>query len=203
LLLLRILVFFAGAILVGLLVNKLFNFGFSRLGNKGRFTVFAVSYCFLMAFLAEEFGLADITGAFLAGIALCNTRGVEFIETKTHELSYVFFTPIFLANIGIQTSFEGVTRDVALFTGVLVLVAIASKVIGCGLGAKICKYTNRESLQIGIGMVARGEVSFIVVAKGMAIGYVSSLLFPTIIVVVMVTVLITPLLLKVAYAEKA
>ena len=110
---------------------------------------------------------------------------------------------MFLANIGIQTSFDGMTGTMILFTVFLVIVAVLSKIIGCGLGAKICRFTNRESTQIGVGMVARGEVSFIVAAKGIAAGYISAILFPSIIVVVLVTVLITPLLLKAAFAENA
>jgi len=109
---------------------------------------------------------------------------------------------VFLANIGIHASFDGVTGSVILFTALLVLVAIISKVVGCGLGAKICKYTNRESMQIGVGMIARGEVSFIVAAKGIAVGYISVMLFPSIIVVVLVTVLITPLLLNVVFKDE-
>jgi Kef-type K+ transport system membrane component KefB len=152
-----------------------------------------------MAYLAEIFGLADITGAYIAGIAFCSTRCHEYLETKTHELSCIFFTPIFLANIGIHTSFDGMTGNLILFTVFLVLAAIFSKLIGCGLGAKLCKFSNRESIQIGTGMIARGEVSFIVAAKGIAVGYISSALFPSVIVVVLVTVLITPLLLKAAF----
>ena len=201
--LLRIAAFFAFAIVAGLFVNKLFNYMYSTFGEKRRLTIFAIAYCFLMAYLAEFFGLADITGAYLAGIAFCSTRCVESLETKTQGLSYMFFTPVFLANIGIHTSFEGMTGSMVLFTVLLVLVAIASKVVGCGLGAKICKFNNKESAQIGVGMIARGEVSFIVATKGIAAGYISSLLFPSIIVVVLVTVLITPLLLKVAFSGEA
>jgi len=156
-----------------------------------------------MAFLAELFGLADITGAYIAGIAFCSTRCVESLETKTHGLSYMFFTPIFLANIGIHTSFEGMTGNLVLFTALLVVVAIISKLVGCGLGAKISKFTNRESLQVGVGMIARGEVSFIVATKGIIVGYISSMLFPSVIVVVLVTVLVTPLLLKAAFSGKS
>jgi len=200
--LLKIAAFFAFAIGTGLCINKFFNYSYGRLGEKRRFTVFAIAYCFLMAYLAELFGLADITGAYIAGVAFCSTRCAEYLETKTHVLSYAFFTPVFLANIGIHTSFDGMTNKLLLFTTLLVAAAILSKFIGCGLGAKICKYSNRESVQIGVGMVARGEVSFIVAAKGMAVGYISVLLFPSIIVVVLVTVLITPLLLKAAFSEK-
>jgi len=201
-LLLRIAAFFLLAVATGVCVNKFFNFMYGKWGSKGRFSIFAVAYCFLMAFLAEQFGLADITGAYIAGIAFCNTRCIESLEAKTHTLSYMFFTPLFLANIGLQTSFDGLTSTTILFTIMLTVVAIISKLVGCGIGAKICKFTGRESLQVGAGMIARGEVSFIVVSKGILAGYISSLLFPSVIVVVLVTVLIAPLLLKVVYTDK-
>jgi len=201
--LLRIAAFFVFATVAGLCVNKLFNWSYNKFGEKRRFALFAIAYCFLMAYLAEFFGLADITGAYLAGIAFCNTRCVESLESQTHGLSYMFFTPVFLANIGIHTSLVGMTGNLILFTALLVVVAVLTKVIGCGLGAKICKFTNRESMQIGVGMVARGEVSFIVASKGIAVGYISSLLFPSVIVVVLITVLITPLLLKAAFTGEA
>ena len=200
--LVKIAAFFVFAIISGILVNKLFNFVYDKLGISRRLSIFAIAYCFIMAYLAEQFGLADITGAYIAGIAFCNTRCVEYLETKTHTLSQLFFTPIFLANIGIHTSFDGMTGSLVIFTALFVFVAILTKFAGCGLGAKICKYSNQESLQIATGMVARGEVSFIVASKGIAAAYISSLLYPSIIVVVLVTVLITPVLLKFLFASK-
>jgi len=199
---LKIIAFFVFAIGAGILVNKLFNWAYSRKGEKRRFTVFAIAYCFLMAYLAEVFGLADITGAYIAGVAFCSTRCVEYLETKTHQLSYMLFTPVFLANIGINTSFDGMTSSLIIFTLLLVLVSILSKMIGCGLGAKICRFTNRECLQVGFGMIPRGEVSFIVASKGIALGYLSSIMYPSIIVVVLITVLIMPLLLNAAYPKQ-
>lgn len=197
----RIVAFFLFAAVAGLIVNKIFELTYDRLGSKRRISIFAVAYCFLMAYFAEQFGLADITGAYMAGVAFCNTRCAESLEVKTHTLSYMFFTPVFLANIGLQTSFDGMTGSLLLFTALLTIVAILSKVAGCGLGAKICNYTNRESLQVGVGMVARGEVSFIVVSKCIAAGYLSSLLFPSVITVVLITVLVAPILLNMAYAD--
>ena len=199
---LKIFVFFIFATGAGILVNKIFNYMYARFGEKRRLTIFAIAYCFLMAYLAEIFGLADITGAFIAGIAFCNTRCVEYLETKTHGLSYMLFTPVFLANIGIQTTFSGLTSSLILFTAILVIISILSKIIGCGLGAKLSGLTNRESVQIGVGMVARGEVSFIVSEKGIAAGFITSLIYPSVIVVVLVTVLITPILLKAAFGDK-
>ena len=178
-LLLKIVAFFLFAIFTGILVNKLFNYSYEKFGEKKRLAIFSIAYCFLMAYLAEIFGLADITGAYIAGIALCSTRCVEYLDKKAHGLSYLFFTPVFLANIGIQTSFDSITGSIILFTVCFALVAIFAKFIGCGLGAKICGFTTRESVQIGAGMLPRGEVSFIVAAKGIAIGYVSLQLFPS------------------------
>jgi Kef-type K+ transport system membrane component KefB len=197
-LLLKIAGFFIFAILTGLGINKLFNKMVARFGQLGRFSIFAVAYCFSMAYLAEFFGLAGITGAYIAGIAFCNTRCVESVEAHTHTLSYMFFTPIFLANIGLQTSFAGMTGKMIIFTVLLVAAAILSKLIGCGLGAKICGFSNRESLQVGVGMIARGEVSFVVVSKCMLAGYITS----SVIVVVLITVLITPIWLKAVFSEK-
>jgi Kef-type K+ transport system membrane component KefB len=200
--LLKIAGFFVFAILSGLCVNRLFNFVFGKYGGRKRLSVFAIAYCFLMAYLAEVLGLADITGAYIAGIAFCSTRCAEYLEKKTQGLSYLFFTPVFLANIGFHTSFDGMDGSLIAFTAALVGAAILSKVIGCGLGAKICRFTNRESMQVGFGMVARGEVSFIVTAKAIAAGYVCSMMYPSVIVVVLVTVLITPLLLKAAFGKE-
>jgi len=200
--LIKIIAFFAFAVGAGLLVNKLFNWAYARLGEKRRFTVFAIAYCFLMSYLAELFGLADITGAYIAGVAFCSTRCVEYLESKTHWLSYMLFTPVFLANIGIHTSFDGMTSSLILFTVLLVVVAILSKFIGCGLGAKLSKFTNRECIQVGSGMVARGEVSFIVATKGIALGYLGSIMYPSVIMLVLVTVLVAPLMLKAAYPKE-
>jgi len=200
-LLLRIAAFFAVATVSGYFVNKLFGFMAKKFGETRRLSIFAIAYCFIMAYLAEAFGLASITGAYIAGIAFCNTKCVHYLETKTHVLSYMLFTPVFMANIGIQTSFDGMTANTVLFTIALVAVAMISKFVGCGLGSKIAGYSNRESVQIGVGMIARGEVSFIIASKGIAAGFVSSLMFPSVVVVVVLTVFITPLLLKAAYAK--
>jgi Kef-type K+ transport system membrane component KefB len=197
--LIKIIVFFAFAIASGWCVNKLFNFLYNKMGATRRLSIFAIAYCFVMAYLAEIFGLADITGAYIAGIAFCNTRCVETVDTDTHSLSFLFFTPIFLANIGINTTFDGMTGNLVLFTLLLVLVAVAAKFIGCGLAARICGYSRKESLQVGVGMIARGEVSFIVASKGILAGYMNPHLFPSIIVVVLATVLVTPLLLNVVF----
>jgi len=91
------------------------------------------------------------------------------------------------------------TGSMIWFTLALVFAAILSKFVGCGVAAKLCKFSNKESIQIGVGMIARGEVSFIVAAKAIMVGHMTAALYPSIIIVVLVTVLITPLLLKQAF----
>ena len=88
------------------------------------------------------------------------------------------------------------------FTALLLLIALLTKMIGCGLGAKLCKYTNREALQIGVGMISRGEVALIVAQKGYQCGMLDDALFAPIVVVVIFTTLITPILLKLVMKEK-
>jgi len=200
--LVKIILFFIFAIMSGYAANKLLSLINKKSGASKRLSIFALAFCFSMAFLAELFGLADITGAYIAGIAFCNTRFTEYIEEKTHVLSYMLLSPIFFASIGIGMSLTGFDSKMLLFTGLLLVAAIITKVVGCGLGARICKYSSKESMQIGVGMIARGEVSIIIATKGIAAGLMSNDLFTGIIIVVIITVLVTPILLKIAYKDK-
>jgi len=199
--LLRILAFFIFAVLCGYCINKAFNYMYGKMGRRQWFSIFALAFCFLMAYLAEQFGLASITGAYIAGIAFCNTRCVEQLETDTSVLSTTFFTPLFLANIGLHASFTGLTMWHILFSAGLLLVAIFGKIFGCGLAARLSGFKNRESLQIGVGLMARGDITFIVASKGIVHGLFNEELFSSIIIVVLVTVLIAPILLSVAFGK--
>jgi Kef-type K+ transport system membrane component KefB len=201
-LLLKIVVFFILAIGAGYGVNKFYDFYSKKFYRTRRLTIFAIAYCFLMAYVAEQLGLADITGAYLAGIAFCNTRCVDYLETRTHMLSYMFFTPVFLANIGLSVSFSAINVNMLLFMGALTIISIVAKAGGCGLGARISSLSTRESLQIGSGMIARGEVSFIVAAKGMMLGVFSPDHLPVIIFITLITIFIAPFLMKLAFKEK-
>lgn len=192
----KILLFFVfiGALLV--IMHFIARF-IEKFNNKRRIAIYALAFCFILSFCAEYFfDVADITGAYFAGIILCNSKLKQYIDNKVTVLSYMIFAPIFFASIGFSTSLKGITTDIILFSIVLLLVAIVSKMIGCGLGAKICKFSNKDSLSIGIGMVSRGEVALIVAQKGESIGLISSDLFPAVVLVVIVTTVITPILLK-------
>jgi len=156
----------------------------------------------LLAFVAEKFfGITNITGAYLAGIIISNAEQSEYISSKFEVLSYMLLSPIFFASIGIKTHITGLTSYILGYTGLLLVVAILSKVIGCGVGAKLSGFTNRNSLKIGIGMAARGEVALILANKGAAAGLMNQVLFVPIVIVVITTTLLTPMLLKFAYKE--
>ena len=196
--LLKILLFFVFIAVCGFFVFRLFRKLEIVYGTKRRVAIYAVAFCLLLSYISEVyFGVADITGAYFAGLILCNvTETKSYIASKINITSYMFFTPIFFASIGIKTVITGMSQELILFTLALLIVAILSKNVGCGLGAKICGFSNMDSLAIGVGMISRGEVALIVAQKGEQAGLISPTLFPAIVLVVIVTTLITPILLK-------
>lgn len=196
--LLKIFLFFVFIAVCGFFVFRLFRKLEIVYGTKRRVAIYAVVFCLLLSYISEVyFGVADITGAYFAGLILFNvTETKSYIASKINITSYMFFTPIFFASIGIKTVITGMSQELILFTLALLIVAILSKIVGCGLGAKICGFSNMDSLAIGVGMISRGEVALIVAQKGEQAGLISSTLFPAIVLVVIVTTLITPILLK-------
>ena len=196
--LLKILLFFVFIAVCGFFVFRLFRKLEIVYGTKRRVAIYAVAFCLLLSYISEVyFGVVDITGAYFAGLILCNvTETKSYIASKINITSYMFFTPIFFASIGIKTVITGMSQELILFTLALLIVAILSKIVGCGLGAKICGFSNMDSLAIGVGMISRGEVALIVAQKGEQAGLISPTLFPAIVLVVIVTTLITPILLK-------
>ncbi len=197
----KIFLFFIFSLIIGYFAHKLFVYIDGTVGHKHRSSIFAMSLCLFMAYAAEVFGLADITGAYLTGLILSNTNCAHYIEEKTNVLSYMFFSPIFFASIGLQTDLKSVSSDgnVILFGMLLLVVAIFTKIGGCFIGGKLCKYSNTDALKIGGGMVGRGEVALIVASKGVVAGVIGDELFTPIVFIVIVTTLITPILLNYLY----
>lgn len=168
-----------------------------------RYVVISFVFCLVLAYCAEVFfGVADITGAFFAGLALSGTKKSEYISKGFDTLSYLLLSPIFFAGIGLKVELPKMNGEIVLFTVLLCVVAALTKVIGCGLGAKICKYTSKESLQIGVGMISRGEVALIVANKGEAVGLMSDKFFAPVIIMVVFTTVVTPVLLKLVFKDK-
>ena len=149
----------------------------------------------------QLFGVADITGAFVAGLAISSEKDVKYISNRFETLSYMFLSPVFFASIGLTMNGINMSGKMVLFTVLLLAVAIITKIIGCGLGAKVCKYTNQESLQIAMGMISRGEVALIVAAKGQKLGLMGDEVFAPIIIMVVATTIITPVFLKFVFKD--
>lgn len=166
-----------------------------------RHVIISFVFCLLMAYVAELFGVADITGAFVAGLAISSEKDVKYISNRFETLSYMFLSPVFFASIGLTMNGINMNGKMVLFTVLLLAVAIITKIIGCGLGAKVCKYTNQESLQIAMGMISRGEVALIVAAKGQKLGLMGDEVFAPIIIMVVATTIITPVFLKFVFKD--
>lgn len=154
----------------------------------------------LLAWSAEVVGaVAAITGAFLAGLLFARTRYRHEIERGVSQMAYAFFVPIFFASIGLRTNALLLDTQLIWFTIAICVVAILSKVLGSGLGARLGGATSRESLQIGLGMISRGEVGLIAATVGISNRIISAELFAVTVVMVLVTTLATPLLLRRAF----
>ena len=199
----KIVLFFVFVGFVGFVFYKFFNKWTMRDDEeRRRYVIIAFVFCLLLAYIAEEvFGVADITGAFIAGLIISSTIKRDYISHRFETMSYLLLSPIFFASIGLSVEVEAMSVVVLLFVVLLTVVAIMSKVIGCGLGAKLCGFTRKESIQIGTGMVSRGEVALIVASKGAALGLLSTQLFTPIVIMVVVTTILTPVLLKLVFKE--
>lgn len=168
--------------------------------HKRRYVLATFSFCLFLAYISETyFGVADITGAFIAGLTLSPLNKKFYIEDKLDTVSFAFLSPIFFASIGLKLILPKMDFIVVSFAIILTIIAVLTKIIGCSLGCKAFKYSNSESLQVGIGMVSRGEVALIVANKGLAAGLITSTLLAPILIVVIATTIISPILLKMAF----
>ncbi len=198
---LKIVLYFIMIAVVAFIVHIFANV-INKNNNYRRIAIYSMALCFLLAYVSERFfGVADITGAYFAGLIICNLGIKEYVAKKMTVISYMIFSPIFFASIGFDTDLNAISSGIIWFAIVLLIVAIATKIIGCGIGAKLCKFSNKDALSIGIGMVSRGEVALIVAQKGVELNLLSNELFPAIILVVIVTTLITPILLKMTVSK--
>ncbi|MDE6817483.1 MAG: cation:proton antiporter [Lachnospiraceae bacterium] len=194
--------FFLFAFLVGYISYRVFKMVDNKYPHTRRIPIAAMAFCFLMAFAAERFfGIADITGAYVAGIILCSIRDSSYIERKVDINSYMLFGPIFFASIGLKTSLDSVTGGIILFSLGFVAVGLISKIIGCSLMARLCKFKGNDSLKIGVGMMTRGEVALIVSQKGLSVGLLESVYFTSVILLIIVSSIATPIILKILYSK--
>ena len=194
--------FFIFAFIVGFISYKIFKKVDERYPHTRRIPIAGLAYCFALSFVAEHyFGIADITGAYAAGIILCSIRDSEYIAEKMDINSYMLFGPVFFASIGLKTSIANLNKEIILFTVGFVFVALITKIIGCGLVSKCCGFNSNDSLKIGIGMMTRGEVALIVSQKGLSVGLISPIYFTSVIFLIVISSVVTPIILKILYGK--
>lgn len=203
--LLKIVLYFVIIGIISIVLYKALKTWFKGSNNLQRHVIFVLALCLFLAYISEVyFGVANITGAFITGL-IVSAVGYkkEEIMGTVDDVSYAFLAPVFFASIGLKLVLPKMGITIILYAIVLSVVAILSKIIGCGLGARLFKFNKKEAFQIGSGMVSRGEVALIVANKGVKLGMMSSAIFAPILIVVIVTTVISPILLKIAFKESS
>ena len=216
--------FFVMALVVGFIVFKVFKKLDERYPHTQRIPILGLALCFFFAYAAEKyFGIADITGAYVAGIVLCSIQDSSYIDRKMEVSSYIIFGPVFFASIGLKTSIDNVSAGLLLFSAGFVIVALIglppvsasrsyphtrkthpwhlSFTSNCGLMARLCRFRFQDSLKIGVGMMTRGEVALIVAQKGLSVGLLTPEYFTAVILLIIVSSISTPILLKLLYSK--
>ena len=161
-----IILYFVIFITLGILVSKFFSYLAKKYDHHRRIPIFSLALCFIYSWFAEElFGVADITGAFLAGILLSTNYDKSYIDTKADTFSNLIFTPVFFANIGINIELGSVNSQFIIFGILFMVCGLIGKFIGCGATAKICGFSFKESASIGVGMMVRAEVALVCADK--------------------------------------
>ena len=151
--------------------------------------------------IAAFVGLSPIVGAFSVGMAVASTRIIKQVEEYVSKLG-IIFVPLFFAIIGAQVDLRGVNLDVLYLSGIIIAVAVVTKLAGCGLPAMIFLKEKSKAMKVGIGMISRGEVGLIVAGVGVSSGALSSDIYTTVIIMVAITTIITPVWLKIAYKKE-
>ena len=153
------------------------------------------------AALAGSIGLSPIVGAFAVGMALSTTKVFEKVENYAHQIGLIF-APLFFAIIGAQVDFRQVNMEILILSAIIIAVAIVTKLFGCGLPAMMFLKSKSKGMKVGIGMISRGEVGLIVAGVGVASGILTSSVYSTIVIMVAVTTIITPIWLKIEYRKE-
>ena len=203
--LLKIVLFFIFAVVVGIVLHKAFAWWFDHDSRGGlqRYSIVSFAFALLMAYASEAFfGVADITGSFVAGLIISGTSQCAYVEKRIGTLSYLLISPVFFASIGLKLEPLQLSTSLLILIVLLCVVSVVSKVVGCGLGGLLCRYSKTQSIRIGCGMVSRGEVALIVANRGMALGILPTVFVTPILLCVVFTTIITPVLLKLVYNPK-
>jgi len=193
--------FFVCAIVAGFLLFRLARWYDKRHPHTRRIPIYGLGCAFIFAYAAEKFfGIADITGAYIAGVVFCSLLDAPYMERKIDVNSYMIFAPVFFASIGLKTDLSGMNIGLLWFSIAFVIVGCISKIIGCAGISKLMGFSLKDSYKVGLGMMVRGEVALIVAQKGLSVGIVESKYFAPVILLIIVSSMIVPILMKKAYS---
>jgi Kef-type K+ transport system membrane component KefB len=163
---------------------------------------FSIASALLAAYIAEVLGIASITGAYICGLMFSSSLHREYLERNVRSISSGFLSLIFFASIGIEANLKEINMDVFFITLIMFIIAVVGKLVGCGGAARLLKMSRSESVQIGIGMISRGEVAIITANIGLQKGIITEEIFLPTLIVVILTTIITPVLLKLSFSHK-
>lgn len=190
------------SILAILFLPKLVS-GFARKMQPGRtLLTFSLAFALLAACIAESVGIAAITGAYLFGLLLSQFPNKEYLERNVKTISSGFLSPIFFASVGLEANLGGFDWNIVFITFVMFIVAVIGKVVGCGFGARLFRMNRSEAIQVGVGMISRGEVAIITANIGLQNHIITQEVFIPTILVVLLTTIATPVLLKLSFSHK-
>lgn len=201
-LIIKMIIFFILVLVIGVVLSKLVTRFAQSSAWRDRIITVAIIICFLFAFTAEMFSIAAITGAYAAGVAFAATPYRHRVVDKVQSFAYTLFTPIFFVSIGLNAV---ITSDIINYMGyalIIVIIAILGKIIGCGIGARMVKFSYKHTLQVAVGMIARAEVALIVANQGMKTGIITNQTFTSIVLLVVISTVISPPLLKFLFKDE-
>ena len=194
--------FFVLSFVVGIAIFKIMKKVEIKWPHTRRIPILGLALAFAMSYVADKyFGVADITGAYVAGIILSSLDNSEYIDRKMDINSYMIFGPVFFASVGLQTNLKTVDMTILAFSAAFVIAGLLGKVVGCGLVAKLLKYNTSDALKIGVGMMTRGEVALIVAQRGLKAEIIDSRYFTAVILLIILSSILTPIILKAIYAS--
>ncbi|TVX94496.1 cation:proton antiporter [Paenibacillus agilis] len=193
--------FFVGAFVLGVFAVPKVMKWLSPLRVSEAVISAALIICFFFSYMADFLGVANIIGAFAAGIAISQTKFKHEVEHRLEPIAYAIFVPIFFVSVGLNVTFEGLGEHM-WFIIVFTIIAIITKLVGCGLGARLTGFDRKGAIGIGAGMISRGEVALIIATTGLAGNLFDIEYFTPIVIVVILTTLVTPPFLKIAFKDK-
>ncbi|OAA93593.1 cation:proton antiporter [Clostridium coskatii] len=197
-------ILFCGFSILGIVCLPKYINKFTRDVKPGKeMLTFSLAFALLIACIAEYLGIAAITGAYICGLVLSSIEHKKYLERNIKAISSGFLSLIFFASVGIEANLKGLNLEVLIITLVMFVIAVVGKIIGCGGAARVLKMSKSESLQIGVGMISRGEVAIITANIGLQKNIISEEIFLPTLMVVILTTIITPVLLKVAFSHKS